>query len=226
LFFALVGVVRADDESLRQALDQLSGSFADAQLRLRDRDAALQRLTASLAIARTESELFQQLWAAAQVRVQMLGANLTEADAAATQRQLVETLRKLYLAEAERQRLTDLLKRLVTGIEAKRDVTEEIAATKQVLVERLNGSARPVNSSTLAAARVLEVNLKLQLVVLDVGLQQGARIGMPLLIFRGDRVVAELRIVEVRQKICGALIEKMANNVTVQAGDTAQVTKG
>ena len=226
LFFVLVGAVAAEDESLRKALDQLSGSYADVQQRLRDREATVQTLTASLAIARTESEMFQQLWVAAQVRAQTLGANLTEADAAATHRQLVETLRKLYLAEADRQRLAELLKRLVTGLEANRDVAGEMVAAKQLLADKPVDAMVLAGNSTLAATRVLEVNSKLRLVVLDIGAQQGVRIGVPVVITRGDRVVAELRIVEVRQKICGALIEKVENNVRLQAGDTAQVTKG
>ena len=226
LFFVLLGSIQADDESLRKALDQLSGSYADVQQRLHDREAALRTLTASLAIVRTESEMFQKLWMEAQMRAQTLGANLTDSDVVATHRQLVETLRKLYMADIDRQRLLELLKRLMTGIESNQDVAVEIAATKQLLSEKSVSSAVPVGGSMLAAAQVLEVNPKLRLVVLDVGAQQGARIGMPLIILNGDRVVAELRIVEVRQKICGALIEKLVNNVTVKAGDTARVTKG
>ena len=94
-----------------------------------------------------------------------------------------------------------------------------------MLTEKAATSAATDNRSSLTTARVLEVNQKLQLVVLNVGAQQGARIGMPMIILRGDRMVAELRIVEVRQKICGALIENVENNVMVQAGDTARVTK-
>ena len=224
LFFVVVELVRADDEGLRQGLDQLSRSYAEIQLRLRDREAVLQKLTASLAIAKTESELFQQLWTESQVRMQTLGANLSESDAAATQRQLVATLRKLYLAEADRQRLTEFLRRLVGRLESNEDVAAEVAATKKWLVEK---PMRPMPArSTLATARVLEVNRMLDLVVLNVGAGHGARIGMPMIILRGDRVVAELRVVDVRQNICGALIEKVMNNVTLQAGDTAQVTKG
>ena len=226
LFFVLFGSIQADDESLRKALDQLSGSYADAQQRLHEREAALQTLTANLAIVRTESELFQKLWSEAQMRAQTLGANLTDSDVVATHRQLVETLRKLYMADIDRQRLLELLKRLVTGVESNQDVAGEIAATKRLLAEKSGSGAATASNSMLAAAQVLDVNSKLRLVVLDVGAQQGARIGMPLIILRGDRVVAELRIVEVRQKICGALIEKVVNNVTLKAGDTAQVTKG
>ena len=226
LFFVIGGVIWADDESLRKALDQLSASYAEAQGKLRDRELALKALTESLAIAKTESEVMQNLWTEAQVRAQTVSANLTEPDIATMQRQLVETLRKLYLAETERQRLVELTKRLVAGVESNRDVAGEIAATKQLLAEKLISTTKSSDSSSLVAAKILEVNLKLRLVVLDVGAQQGARIGMPLIIFRGDRVVAELRMVDVRQKICGAVIENVDNNVTLEAGDTARVTKG
>jgi hypothetical protein len=56
-------------------------------------------------------------------------------------------------------------------------------------------------------------------------LAHGARIGMPVAVLHGNRVVAQLRIVEVRRKICGALIENQENKVTVSAGDAARVTK-
>jgi len=39
---------------------------------------------------------------------------------------------------------------------------------------------------------------------------------------RGERVVAELKIVEVRQRICGALIERVEEGVTLKTGDVAR----
>ena len=229
VLFFVVGVeeICANEELVRQALEQLSGSYADLQLQLRDREAALRALSASLAIARTESEMFQHLWSEAQVRVQTLGDNLVDPDVVATHRQLVTTLSKLYLAEMERRRVAELLKKLVLGIELNLDVTVDVIMTKQWLAEKTADSVVvAVRQSTLATAKVLEINAKLDLVVLNVGAEQGARIGMPLIILRGDRVVAELRVVEVRPRVCGALIEKVENNVNLQAGDTAQVTKG
>ena len=222
----MVGVVGADEELLRKALDQISGSYAEAKFQLRDREATVRALTASIAIARTESELFQQLWSEAQVRAQTLGANLVETDAAATHRQLVEALRKLYLAEADRVRLVELLNRLVVGINSNQDVTADLKVAKDLLAGRTVRVGGVIGSSSLTAARVLEVNRSLQMVVLDVGAIQGVRVGMPLIILRGNRMVAELRVVEVRPQISGALIEKVENNVTIKAGDTAQVTKG
>jgi hypothetical protein len=48
---------------------------------------------------------------------------------------------------------------------------------------------------------------------------------MPFVVLHGDRVVAELKVVEVRRRICGAVIGKVDEDVTLAAGDAARVTK-
>ena len=227
LFFVVSGPIRADEEQLRKALDQLSASFAETQQRLHEREAVVKSMTESLAIARTESEMFQKLWTEAQMRVQTLDANLTETGEVATQRQLIESLRAVYIADAERQRLVGQLRRLAGAVESNRNVVGEIEATKQLLVEvqKSPATATTAGQGTVQRARVLDVNLKLRLVVLDVGAQQGARVGMPMVVEHSERAVAEVRIVEVRQKICGALIEKIENKVMPATGDVARVTR-
>jgi cell shape-determining protein MreC len=130
----------------------------------------------------------------------------------------------LYLAEAERQRLVEQLKRLLEAVQTGSNLTGEVERTKTLLASEKPVS-QPAGKSSLETARVLEFNPKLRLAVLDVGSLRGVRVGMPFIVLRGDRVIAWARVVEVRQKICGALIEKTEGNVTVKAGDTASVTK-
>ena len=72
---------------------------------------------------------------------------------------------------------------------------------------------------------MLDVNPDLRLVVLNIGQHQGARIGMPMVVVRGEHVVAELKVVEVRQRICGALIEQVKEGVTLKTGDVARVAR-
>jgi len=223
----------ATDE-LRVLVDSLSAENRRLKLDREQQETVIRLLTENLAIARTESELFQKRWSEAQLRAQTLGVNFADDSVTQAQRQLVESIRALYLAQAERQRLVEQLQRLLQAIEKQSDVTEELARTKALLAATMQpdtsapvaGKAvdRPV-AGTIESATVLDVNPSLRLAVLNVGSLQGARVGMPLVVFRGDRVVAELKIVEVRPRICGALVERMEKKVTLKAGDKARVTK-
>jgi hypothetical protein len=47
---------------------------------------------------------------------------------------------------------------------------------------------------------------------------------MPMRVMRGDRRIATLRVVDVRQKICGAVIQEMdSKKERIKVGDRLQV---
>lgn len=77
----------------------------------------------------------------------------------------------------------------------------------------------------LEAATVMDVNDRLRVVVLNVGQQAGARVGMPFLVWRGDRLLGRVRVVEVRRQVSGAVIEEVEQGVTPAAGDAARVAR-
>jgi hypothetical protein len=240
LFFGLVRAFNAEEaapqpqEELRVLVDKLGTDNATLKTELDQREAVIRLLTENLAIARTESELFQKRWTEAQLRAQTLGVNFADAGATQVQRQLIESVRSLYLAEAERQRLVEQLKRLQAAVATNGDIAGELQRTKTVLAaseqpvvsdQAAQSAAAKRAEASLESAQVLDVNPKLQLVVLNVGLLHGARVGMPFVVLRGDRVIAELKVVEVRKKVCGALMEKVVKGITLAAGDAARVTK-
>lgn len=229
LFFGLRESTAAESwqlEELQVVLEKLRAENADLKSQLELRETVIRNLQESLAVARTESELFQRKWMEAQARAETLGANPADTEAAATQRQLLETVRQLALAEADRRRLTEQLQRLLVAVQSNANLGAELEATRRLLADLQQPSAPAVvPSGRLEAARILDVNAKLRVVVLDVGAEQGARIGMPFWVFRGERVVARLRVVEVRPKVCGALLEDVEKGVTLQAGDMARVTQ-
>jgi hypothetical protein len=69
---------------------------------------------------------------------------------------------------------------------------------------------------------VISVKEEWSFVVGNVGESQGAKIGMPMRVMRGDRKVATVRVVDVRQKICGAVIEDSGKE-KIRVGDRLQV---
>ena len=229
-----VGGAPAATDELRVLVERLTSDNERLKTELDQRETVIRLLTENLVVARTESELFQKQWREAQLRAQALGVNFADDSARQTQRQLVESVRALYLAEVERQRLVEQLQRLLDAVQKQGDIAGELARTKALLAAAEKPAANEAGKTggavgqaggTLGAATVLDVNPDLRLVVLNVGLLQGARIGMPLVVLRGDRVIAELKIVDVRQRICGALIERTEKAVTLKTGDVARVAK-
>jgi len=238
LFFVATWPVAAEDaqptavttnaatDELRVLVEKLTSDNQRLAAELEQRETVIHLLTENLAVARTESELFQKRWSEEQLRAQALGVNFADDSGRQVQRQLVESVRALYLADAERQRLIAQLRRLLDAVQGQADATGEIARTKALLAAMdRSATGEASTDGALDAATVLEVNPNLRLAVLNIGLLQGARIGMPVVILRGDRVVAELKIVEVRRRICGALIGRVDRKVTLQAGDIGRVTK-
>ena len=236
LFFVSGSVVLAQEpaaappaaaEELRLAVQSLRQQNEELRQRLQQSDAQGRVLGENLAIARTESELFQKRWAEAQLRAQTLGVDFADPTARQWQRQTIDTIRSLYLVEAERQRLLEQLKSLTAAVEKGGSLTAAVERARQAVAasEQPAGSARtPARpEARLDAARVLDVNPALRVVVLNVGLEQGARVGMPFVVLRQDRVVAELRVVETRRNICGALVESVEKEVTLQVEDEARV---
>ena len=236
LFFGLVSLLHADDpqqtqlDELRLAVEKLRVNVADLKRQLEQRDALIRTLQENLAIARTESDLFRQRWTEAQLRAQTLGANPSDIDSGARQRQLLEGVRALYLEQAEQLRMVDRLKALLTAVESNHDVAVEVNRTKGLLAameagKQAQAAGTKPSTSTLQSARVVDFDARLQLVVLDVGELQGVRIGMPFAVVRGGKVIAELRVVEVRRRISGGLVERMEKDLLPAAGDVARATK-
>jgi hypothetical protein len=71
---------------------------------------------------------------------------------------------------------------------------------------------------------VISVKDEWSLVVVNVGEKQGVKIGMPLRVIRDERKIATLRVVDVRQKICGAIVEQMDSaKEKIKVGDHLEV---
>jgi hypothetical protein len=59
------------------------------------------------------------------------------------------------------------------------------------------------------------------LVVGNIGEKQGVKMGMPMRVMRGDDLIATLRVVDVRQRICGAVVQEMGSE-KIKVGDRLQ----
>jgi DNA-binding cell septation regulator SpoVG len=77
---------------------------------------------------------------------------------------------------------------------------------------------------SLMNGSVISVKTEWSFVIGNLGEKQGVKIGMPMRVMRDDRRIATLRVIDVRQKICGAVIQEMdSKNERIRVGDQLQV---
>ena len=196
---------------------------------------SLKTLTASLAESNAEAEVFRRKFADLESRVEALGLASASKDRAKLEQRLLAAVSDLRLAQKERDQLRDqllglneaLLRYLQTSQggdgQARADLETQLRKTNE-LVGRSFSRLRETKESPagLMNATVLSVKDEWSFVVANIGEQHGVKIGMPLRVMHGDEKIGTLRVVDVRQRICGAVIED-SEKEKIKVGDRLQV---
>jgi len=194
---------------------------------------SLKILTASLAESNEEAEVFRRKYSDLELRMEALGLPSASKDRAKLEQRLLAAVSDLRLVQRERDDLRDqllgldeaLLRYLKTSqsgdAQARMDVETQFRKTNELL-GRSTSTAQTEPQSSLMDASVLSVKDQWSFVVANIGEQHGVKIGMPLRVMHGDQKIATLRVVDVRQRICGAVIEDSGKE-KIKVGDRLQV---
>jgi septal ring factor EnvC (AmiA/AmiB activator) len=194
---------------------------------------SLKTLTASLAESNAEAEVFRRKFADLESRMETLGLASASKDRAKLEQRLLAAVSDLRLAQKERDELRDqllglnesLLRYLKTveggDAQARADVEAQLRKTNDLVGRSITARARQTEASLMDAS-VVSVKDEWSFVVANIGEQQGVKIGMPLRVMRGEQKIATLRVVDVRQRICGAVIEDSGKE-KIKVGDRLQV---
>ena len=214
------------------AVAQQSGSEASLREKLVLSEAAIKGLTESLAVANGEAEVFRRKSDDLNERIEALGLSSSKGDDALRTR-LLAAVRDLRLLQKEndeaKERLTALTESVITllktseGINAKARlrVEENLRAANALIGRSASGQGNPAG---LTGGRVIDVKPDLALVVSDLGSRQGVKTGMPFQVWRGDKQVASVRVVDVRDAVSGAIVQSTAANTeSVHTGDTLRI---
>ena len=193
---------------------------------------SLKTLTASLAESNVEAEVFRRKFADLESRMEALGLASASKDRAKLEQRLLAAVSDLRLAQKERDELRDqllglneaLLRYLQTvqggDAQARADVEIQLRKTNELVGKAKTATAK--EHTSLMDARVLSVKGERSFVVANIGEQQGVKVGMPLRVMRGEQKIATVRVVDVRQRICGAVIEDSGKE-KIRVGDRLQV---
>ena len=196
---------------------------------------SLRTLTSSLAESNAEAELFRRKYSDLQLRMEALGLAAASKDRSKLEQRLLTAVSDLQLARKQRDEFRDQMLRLDEAMlrylkssqggdaQARMDLETQLRDANDLVgrsTHTLSAAARP----GLMDGSVVSVKEDWSLVVGNIGEKQGVKIGMPLRVMRGERKIASLRVVDVRERICGAVIQEMdSEKERIKVGDRLQV---
>lgn len=191
-------------------------------------------LAQSAAAANSESTELKDRYEKLRGLLDGLGVGALENSKDQTQDRLLAALSDLRIMKEQR----DLLAESVIGLaEAGMEVMKGVTNAEPALADRLNkaittadaalvkvGGAQNSVLGDLQNARVVSFKNDLGIAVLSIGARDGVKPGMPFEIFREDKPIAKVLITEVRNSVCGAVVQELASTTDpVRVGDRGRV---
>jgi hypothetical protein len=194
---------------------------------------SVKALTSSLAESNAEAEELRRRYSDLQLRMEALGLASASKDRSKLEQRLLAAVSDLQLAQKTRDEFRDQMLRLNEAIlryiktsqgddaQARMDVETQLRSTNELVTKSTNPEAP---EPSLMDGSVISVKEEWSFIVGNLGEKQGVKIGMPMRVMRDDRKIASLRVVDVRQKICGAVVQEMdSKKEKIKVGDRLQV---
>ncbi len=195
----------------------------------------LKTMTDSLVVSNAEAELFRRKYADLQLRMDALGVESASKDRSKLEQRLLKAVSDLQILQKEkvayREQLLQLTETVLRYVKttpsgdanARMDVETQMRAANRLAGKKAAGDGDE-QAPDLMDGKVISVKEEWSLVVGNFGAQQGVKIGMPLRVMRSGRNIATLRVVDVRDKISGAVVQEMdSEKERIKVGDRLQV---
>lgn len=231
------GDSRVENQELKATLQAAAGQIQELENKAAKFKEQVTAISESLASSNADS--LQAREAYEKLRLQMEGLGIAALDASSTelQQRLLTALSDLRILEGHRRALTEALVGLSESslafaknapsadAAAKEGLNKALATGEKALAgTKLAAADAPANAGDLHDAKVVSLKDDLGVAVLNVGSRHGVHPGMPFTIFRQDKPVARVLVVDVRQSICGAVVRDLVTkDEPVKIGDTGRV---
>ena len=218
---------------------QVSASDSNTIGALREKlllaETTISALTATVAEMGNSAEASRRELEDANLRLEALAATAKDNKAEALEARLLQCLRELRLLkndkDSARQQLLMLSEAvqmlLLTSVETNPQtrlaVESELRKTSELLRDKIRLQENSVEPS-LASGVVLDTRDEISLVVANIGRAHGVKVGMPFQVFRSGKLINTIKIVDVREKFSGGVIQSLTTETTrIEKGDTLKV---
>lgn len=193
----------------------------------------IKNLSKGIASANMESEIFKRQLSEAQLRLEAIGLSNMDNDPSRLEARLLQAIRELRVLKEKNQAAIDQLVKLSEAITILVKTSGPIKAEARVAVEAsLRETAQILGATKINAgpeanlldARVVDSKEDLSLLVANVGSINGVKVGMPFRILRDGQLIGNAKVIDVRERISGAVIQNLSSeNTRVEKGDTLKV---
>lgn len=204
-------------------------------LRLREAlakaEKTMREMRQSMALATSEAEIFRRQALEIKLRMEALGSGAGGGEKILEER-LLASVSEMHQLEARNNglvaaliRLTEAVNLLTSGSASDDGKTRlEIEGAMRLAAAAISGAdsrveGKPV-APTLDDGLVISVKDELLLVVANLGRDHGIRVGMPFRVIRGNAIVGTVRVVDVREKFAGAVVQSLSSEEnSIRIGD-------
>lgn len=187
----------------------------------------------SLLLANSELQVLRQTYQELRLKMEALGVDALTADEKRLQERVVQAVKEVYQAEKDRREGRQLLEKWVNttqnllktaqGLDpGRRSAYEEVLRTTREYLEG-RGAVQFVVGRDLKDGQILDINSELGSVIINLGQKHEVKVGMPFRVFRNSLLVGRIKVLQVREHVSAALIERVEKGNELKTGDRVSV---
>lgn len=221
--------VRELQAALKIAQRQLDEQRSLAQETEQQRQALVESLGEAVRVSEEQMAAAHEL----QLKLEAFGVDLFTREENSLEQRLLKAVRDLDIRQQEVDRLTASVHRLSEAFmkylkEAPAESEEAMAEAHEAIADATRSLETPDGEApagpNLENGRVVSLDPEIGLVVANAGARDGLRVGTPLAIYKEERPMFSALVVDVREGICGALLQERADPGTeVEVGDRVRL---
>ena len=198
-------------------------------------ETTISALTATVAEMGNSAEASRRELEDANLRLEALAATEKNSKTEALEARLLQCLRELRVMKIDKDSarqqllmLSEAIQMLLltsagTNPQTRLIVESELRKTNELLQDniRLHGNSIEPN---LSSGVVLDTRDEISLVVANIGKAHGVKVGMPFQVYRNGKIINTIKIVDVREKVSGGVIQSLTTETTrIEKGDILKV---
>lgn len=222
---------------LKTTLEASARRINDLEAQLAAQRAQNAALTQSLNSVTNEANQSREGYEKLRGLMEGLGVSALESNGDPTRERMIAALSDLRLMDEQKKKLSDAL---VTLSEASLSLAKASPSADPILSKKFDNALRlaelAVSSSSAVGVQQAEAHSDLHqtkvvalkadagVAVLNVGSKDGVKVGMPFTVYREDKPVARVMVVDVRKTVSGVVVQQLASNASpVQIGDRGTI---